>query len=187
MKSCGKPSNDRYESGCRCYSCCKAHQEYERAWAKQDRSMVGEQQVKKAQKKLRSWLDQGFSIREICRATGITRNSIRILLTGKHPSAPIDVKTGKYVMPKRMSRANYNRIMACEKPNAPTRKSRVDASSLNSAIKWLDEHGVKRATIVKMSGLPERTVYSLGDRKTCEYGTLSRIANVAVELKEMAS
>ena len=172
--------------GCRCFMCRAAEADYKRSWEPHDKSMVGEERTKEARNKVNGWLDQGATIHEISRATGITRNAIKLLITGKHHAARIDEKSGKYLPSRRMSRENYRRIMECKRPVAPKARNRVDASSVNAALKWLDEHGVTRAEVARMSGLPQRTVYSMGDRSTCEYKTLVSIVSVANELKEKA-
>ena len=186
LKSCGNPSLDRYANGCRCHMCCKVNAEHQREWGEHDRTMVGKLQTTKARKKVRGWLDSGVPLREICRATGVNRTSMRTLLTGKHHHSAMR-EDGKPKLPKRMCRLNYEKIMLCDNPLSPMPRQRVDATSLNAAISWLDEHGVTRAELARASGISDGYAYCIGKRDKCDYETLRKVASAATKLKEMAS
>ena len=184
MTACDKPSRSRYIMGCRCYMCRVANADY--AYRQRHREgkspMVGAHCVDKARKRVQSWLDDGVPLREICRATGVTRSSMTTLMRGKHPHAR-RMKNGKYVKSKRMSRKNYDAIMKCERICAPGSQTIVDASSLNASLAWLYAHGVTPYQVAKISGIPLGTIYSLGGKQTCEYKTLARLAGAAEKLK----
>ena len=85
-----------------------------------------------------------------------------------------------------MSRANYERIMECEAICAPRPNQLVDASSLNRALAYLYAHGVTPYKVAKESGIPIGTIYHLGKRDKCNYGTLAKIAGAAERLKAEA-
>lgn len=188
--TCGNPSRGRYVQGCRCYMCRVANADYSREQANrkkgsQSTPMVGRHAVAKARNRVRGWIDDGHSLREICRATGVNRNAMRTLMTGKHPNAA-HFKDGKPKMPKRMSRRNYDAIMRCDDPSSPKGGQRIDASSLNNALAWLYAHGVTPYRVSKVSGIPVGTIYGLGDRRECNATTLARLASAAERLKEEA-
>ena len=187
MTTCGRPSRGRYVQGCRCYMCRVANAEYAREQPKQGKrsAMVGRTQTAKARRKVQGWLDAGYPLREISRATAISRNALRTLLKGEHAHAP-RFANGKPKASARMSRANYEKIMKCDRPSAPVGGKIVDAASLNSALSWLYSHGVTPYRVAKESGIPLGTIYSLGGKASCEYRTLARLAGAAERLKEEA-
>ena len=189
MTTCGKPSRGRYVQGCRCYMCRVANAEYARANANskgsRDTAMVSASSTAKARAKVQGWLDDGISLREICRATGVGRSAMRTLISGKHPNAR-RCKNGGYAKSHRMARTNYDAIMGCDRPSAPLGGQTVDAGSLNSALSWLYAHGVTPYRVSMESGIPLGTVYGLGAKGSCEYKTLARLASVAEKLKREA-
>lgn len=186
LKTCGRPSRARYASGCRCYMCRVANTEYEygRTHGAEPR-MVGYPQVLKARKKVQAWLDEGKSLREVCRATGVGRSAMRTLMSGEHANAPRHAN-GKPKVPKRMSRKNYDAIMGCDDPTCPGGNTLVDATSLNNALGWLYAHGMTPYRVAKASGIPLGSIYSIGKKGTCTYRTLARVAAAAEELKAEA-
>lgn len=187
MTTCGKPSRGRYVQGCRCYMCRVANAEYAREQPKQGKrsAMVGRSATYKARRKVQGWLDAGYPLREISRATQINRNVLKTLLTGEHAHAP-RFANGKPKASARMSRANYEKIMKYDRPSAPVGGKIVDARSLNAALSWLYSHGVTPYRVAKESGIPLGTIYSLGEKASCEYRTLARLAGAAERLKEEA-
>lgn len=186
-RSCGNPSRGRYVEGCRCYMCRVANADYAREHQKGGKrsAMVGRSATYKARRKVQGWLDAGYPLREISRATQINRNVLKTLLTGEHAHAP-RFANGKPKATARMSRANYEKIMKCDRPSAPVGGKIVDAASLNSALSWLYSHGVTPYRVAKESGIPLGTIYSLGGKASCEYRTLARLAGAAERLKEEA-
>ena len=186
--TCGKPSRGRYTMGCRCYMCRVANAEYEQkrlCEPKRKSSMVGAQSVIKARKRVQGWLDDGYTLREICRATGVNRNAMRTLISGKHHHARTK-KNGKPYTSKRMSRKNYDAIMGCKKIVAPRGCQLVDAASVNKALAYLYARGVRPCQVAELSGIPDGTIRSLGKREKCTYKTLARIYMAAEELKAVA-
>lgn len=144
MTTCGKPSRGRYVQGCRCYMCRAANADYSRENAhskgKRTAMVTNPDGVTKARRKVQGWLDEGYSMREVSRATGINRKVLKTLLTGEHQNAK-RYKDGRPRLPHRMSRKNYEAIMGLDKPNAPAGGQIVDARSLNNALSWLYAHG----------------------------------------------
>ena len=188
LTTCGKPSRGRYVQGCRCYMCRVANADYARemSHSKGRRTvMVGRERTSAARKRVQGWLDAGVPLREICRATGVRREAMRTLMTGNHPNAA-RFKDGRPKKSRRMSRANYERIMRCEDPHAPGSATLVDASALNRALAWLYAHGVTPYRVAKESGIPIGTIYSLGAKGACEYRTLARLASAAERLRAAA-
>lgn len=186
LKTCGKPSRGRYAQGCRCFMCKVANTDYERERTHGAKPrMVGYPQVLKARKKVQGWLDEGRSLREICRATGVGRSAMRTLMKGEHPNAARHAN-GRPKVPKRMSRGNYDAIMGCSDPIAPGDNTLVDATSLNNALKWLYAHGVTPYRVSKVSGIPLGSIYHLGEKGQCTYATLARLTAAAKELKAEA-
>lgn len=182
--TCGNPSRGHYVQGCRCYMCRVANADYARTRTTQGKgsAMVGKEATARARKKVRDWLEDGYPLREISRATGIERKVLKTLLTGEHPNAK-RFANGKPRLSARMSRANYDRIMKLERPSAPLGGKIVDARSLNSAISWLYSHGVTPYQVAMESGIPLGTIYQLGTNDRCEYKTLARLAGAAEKLK----
>ena len=185
--TCGNPSRGRYIQGCRCYMCRVANADYARKQASRpkgsrDTAMVGRQSVKRARDRVMGWIGDGYSLREICRATGVNRNAMRTLVSGEHPNAA-RFSDGRPKKPKRMSRGNYDAIMGCDEPKAPKGGQRVYAASLNNALAWLYAHGVTPYRVSKASGIPLGTIYHIGDRGQCTVKTLARLAAAAEELK----
>ena len=152
---------------------------------KQKSSMVGAQSVIKARKRVQGWLDEGHTLREICRATGVNRNAMRTLISGKHHHARTK-KNGKPYTSKRMSRKNYDAIMGCDRIVAPRGCQLVDAASVNNALAYLYARGVRPCQVAELSGIPDGTIRSLGKREKCTYKTLARIYMAAEELKAVA-
>lgn len=185
--TCGSPSRGRYVQGCRCYLCRVANAEYSREHANrkkgsQDTPMVGGHAVGKARKKVQGWLDEGYSLREICRATGVNRNAMRTLMSGKHRNAA-RFENGKPKQSRRMTRRNYEAIMACDRPVSPKGGQIVDAASLNNALAWLYARGVTPYQVSKASGIPLGSIYHIGAKEKCTIKTLARLASAAEELK----
>lgn len=187
-RTCGHPSRGRYAMGCRCFACRVANADYEHERAhRPDRCrttpMVGEQATRMARARVRSWLDEGRSIREVCRATGVGRTAIRTLLYGKHPNAA--TRGGNPMVSKRMKRANYEAIMRCDMSRRKIAGGTyVDAKPVVDAIEWLIAHGVKHARIAREAGIPSATIYQLGKRDTVRFETMKRIAPAAMKLKD---
>ena len=152
---------------------------------KKERTMVGAQCVGKARKRVNGWLDEGHTLREICRATGVNRNAMRTLVSGKHHHARMKAN-GKPYTSKRMSRKNYDAIMGCEKIVAPRGCQLVDAAAVNKALSYLYARGVKPCQVAEVSGIPDGTIRSLGKREKCTYKTLALIYMAADELKAVA-
>ena len=184
VTSCGKPSRGRYVQGCRCYLCRVANADYAREYKKSTSAMVTQASTIKARKKVQAWLDEGYSLREICRATGVGRNSMRTLMTGKHHNAA-KFKNGSCKKSRRMSRTNYDKIMKCDSVCAPRPCQRVDATALNKSLEYLYGHGVTPYRVSKESGIPIGTIYNLGNRATCNYETLARLAGAAERLRKL--
>ena len=174
--------------GCRCFACRVANADYERERQhRPDRCrttpMVGEQATRRARARVREWLDEGRSLREVCRATGVSRSVVRTLLYGKHPNAAM--RGGNPMVSKRMKRANYEAIMRCDMSRRRIADgSYVDAKPVVDAIEWLVAHGVKRARIAREAGIPSATIYQLGKRDTVRFGTMRKIAPAAMRLKD---
>ena len=186
--SCGRPSRGRYVQGCRCYMCRVANADYAREAAHskgKHTAMVSASSTSKARRRVQGWLDEGVPMREICRATGVRREAMRTLVRGQHPHAA-RFKDGTPKKSRRMSRANYERIMACDDPHAPAGGTLVDASALNRSLAWLYAHAVTPYAVAKESGIPLGTIYSLGAKGMCERKTLERLARAARRLRAMA-
>jgi len=188
--TCGHPSRGRYVMGCRCYMCRVANADYAAEQARRPKgsrktAMVGRMSTARARKRVQGWLDSGVTKREICRATGIGRTAMRTLMTGEHPNAK-RFSDGHPHASHRMSRKNYEAIMACGDPRSPKPGQLVDASSLNRALSWLYDHGVTPYRVAKESGIPIGTIYSLGAKGACEYRTLARLASAAERLRAAA-
>lgn len=189
VRSCGRPSRGRYNGGCRCWACTLANAayEYERQHrAPRDRStpMVGEQATRRARARVTGWLADGHSLREVCRATGVPRSSMRTLLYGKHHHAPVK-PNGEPMVSKRLKRSSYDAIMRCDMDKRRIADgSYVDAKPVVDAIEWLVAHGVKRARIAREAGIPSATIYQLGKRDTVRFGTIRKIAPAAMRLKD---
>ena len=176
--SCGKPSRGRYVQGCRCYLCRVANADYAREYRKSTKAMVTKYSTAKARKKVQAWLDEGYSLREIFRATGVGRNPMRTLMTGKHHNAAT-FKNGRPRASKRMSRANYDKIMKCDRICAPRPNQIVDATALNNALAYLYAHGVTPYRVAKESGIPLGSIYSIGSKEKCTVKTLARLTAAA--------
>lgn len=188
MTTCGKPSRGRYVTGCRCFMCRVANAEYARARANRppgDRSgaMVGESAVRRARARVRGWLDEGYSMREVSRATGVSRTVLRTLLHGEHPNAA-RFSDGRAKLPRRMSRKCYRAIMGCDQPGAKAPGTLVDATPLVSAIGWLVERGVTKYRIAEEAGVSTSTVYQIGRRPLCEHRTMVAVGRACLRLKE---
>ena len=147
--------------------------------------MVGEKGTGQARQRVLGWLDEGYSLREICRATGVSRSAMRTLVHGKHPNGKA-FKDGRPKMTRRMKRENYKAIMLCRSPESTAPGAYVDAGPVNDAMAWLDAHGVKRAHVARVAGIPSATIYQLGKRKLCRHETAVKLARVAERLKEEA-
>ena len=190
MTSCGKPSRGRYSMGCRCYMCRAANAEYSLELKHREKgckstAMVKGSSVSRARSRVQGWLDDGHTLREVCRATGVPLSSMKTLLRGKHEHARIK-PNGKPYASKRMSRKNYDAIMKCKRIDAPMAQTLVDATSLNAALAYLYERGVTPYQVAKVSGIPHGTVYKIGKSDKCMYKTLERLAKAAEELKAVA-
>ena len=189
-RTCGNPSRGRYNMGCRCFACRVANADYEHERAhRPDRCrttpMVGEKGTGQARQRVLGWLEDGYSLREICRATGVSRSAMRTLVYGKHPNGKA-FKDGRPKMTRRMKRENYKAIMLCRSPESTAPGAYVDAGPVNDAMAWLDAHGVKRAHVARVAGIPSATIYQLGKRKLCRHETAVKLARVAERLKEEA-
>lgn len=187
-RTCGKPSRGRYNMGCRCFACHVANADYEHE--RQHRPdkcrttpMVGEKATRRARARVRSWLADGHSLREVGRATCVGRTALRTLLYGKHPNAAM--RGGNPMVSKRMKRANYEAIMRCDMSRRKIAGGTyVDAKPVVDAIEWLTAHGVRRARIAREAGVPSATIYQLGKRDTVRFETMKRIAPAAMRLKD---
>ena len=190
MKTCGKPSRGRYVQGCRCYMCRVANADYSREQASRSKwahsAMVGKDATSRARRIVQGWLDEGHTMREICRATGVPRKSMDTLMSGRHPNAA-KLKNGKPKSSKRMSRKNYEAIAKCTRLNGKAGGQLVDSAPARAMIAWLTGHGMTRYRIAKESGVPVATVYQMEDREKCEHKTMVKLARVAVRLKEECS
>lgn len=186
MTTCGKPSRSRYVQGCRCYMCRVANADYARDYKKSTTAMVSGAATSKARKKVEGWLDEGYPLREICRATGISRSVMNTLLYGKHHNGA-KYKNGTYKKSKRMSRENYKKIMKCERICAPRPKQMVDATAFNKSLAYLYAHGVTPYRIAMETGIPLGSIYAMGERETCSYMTLEKFTKAAEKLKSIAA
>ena len=184
LRTCGKPSRGRYAQGCRCYMCRVANADYERermAHKGRRGAMVSYTSTRRARKRVQEWLDAGYSLRGISRATGVGRTQLRTLLTGEHPNAK-RYSSGKPHASHRMSRKNYEAIMRCEDPAAPASGTIVDAAALNATLAWLYGHGATPALVSRESGIPLGTIYALGEKGTCTYRTHARLRDAVARL-----
>ena len=157
LTSCGNPSRGRYVMGCRCFMCRVANAEYyhrRRACEEgaEQGTMVGKAKTAAARRRVERWRGLGYGLREIEFWTGVSRSSLRTLVSGKHPNC-----NG---LPSRMSRANHDAIMAARLPEmAPG--ALVDSAPTLRIIDELHAGGMAYAEIVRRSGLSRATIYKL--------------------------
>lgn len=156
LTSCGNPSRGRYVMGCRCFMCRVANAEYAREQANRSETsaMVGARETEWARRRVGAWRAQGIGLREIELWTGVPRSSLQTLVTGKHRNC-----NG---LPSRMSRANYEAIMAASffrKAIAPG--ALVDSASTLRRVDGLHAKGMSYAEIARRSGVSKATVYKL--------------------------
>ena len=154
--SCGNPSRGRYVSGCRCYMCRVANAEYARANANgsQPAAMVGAKETQWARARVMGWREQGIGLREIEFWTGVPRSSLQTLVAGNHPNCK--------GLPRRMSKANYEAIMAMSfQRHAIAPGALVDSERTLRKMDALHAKGMSYAEMSRRSGLSKATVYQL--------------------------
>lgn len=186
VHDCGKASYAQYTTGCRCFMCKVACSEYnyQRKYGPRNASaMVSASSTRKARKRVQEWLDHGYSLRQIIKATGVPRSSMRTLMTGKHHSARC-FKDGTPQKSHKMMRTNYERIMNCKKIVEADR-SYVDASNYYRVIDELLASGLKKVEIARATGTPVQTIYG-PRRKLVTFKRYKQLALAAPMLKKMA-
>lgn len=108
IATCGRPSRGRYVQGCRCAGCTAANNAY---WHTREKDKAKERwgakepywaDAEPVRKRLVELLDRGFTKRGICRDDGVSRATMRNLLTAHH-------RTGKPV--KRIKAETARKIM----------------------------------------------------------------------------
>lgn len=156
LTSCGNPSRGRYVMGCRCFMCRVANADYAREHANgsEPSAMVGARETEWARRRIGIWRAQGIGLREIELWTGVPRSSLRTLVAGKHRNC-----NG---LPSRMSRANYEAIMAASffrKAIAPG--ALIDSAKTLRRMDGLHAKGMSYAEMARRSGLSRATVYKL--------------------------
>lgn len=192
---CGKSSRAQYVLGCRCFACRLASADYERERERRkkegnrsDSAMVGSTATETCRRHVNELLANGWTKRGISRASGVSRNSLNVLLTGRHHHARVSKGTGTPFKSKRMMRSNYKALMALDGDRRLASGELVDnGRQVQRIIRYAFSCGLSAREISEATGIPKDTVYSLKyrDRACCKAKTLAAMASSAERLKAL--
>lgn len=165
MSDCGKASRGNYVQGCRCDACREANRTYFHIKQRKDLLIeVGQDvsyfvEAEPVRRKVRQLMSQGYTMKEICRVSGVTRSSMRSLMN-EHP------RTGKPV--RKCKRETKDAICAIKGRRAIRPKELVDGSVAAGHVKewseWLapleiaEALGVSRGTIYRLLNGHDRII-----------------------------
>lgn len=157
MSECGNPSRGRYVQGCRCDACREANRLYHRANQRKNllievgRDVSGFVEAEPVRRKVRHLVSQGYTLREICRLSGVSRTTMSQLM-GAH------WRTGKPV--KRCRRETKDAICAIKGRRNLRARTLVDAEVMAGNVRewaeWLtpleiaDALRIKRDTVYRL-------------------------------------
>ena len=154
-ETCGKPSRGRYVQGCRCDACRAANRAYERSTRLYgfQSSFVDAKPVRAHIAKL---LASGYTKREICRASGVSRTTLRAIMEYHH-------RTGKPVSKVNASAAK--KILAINGRRSLKGKQLVDARYVRIGIEKCTSAGMSVASISRITGIDRQILDSIIHRK----------------------
>lgn len=184
VADCGSPSHAKYVKGCRCFACRAATADYEwrRTNGMLEKQMASAVQTQKCRKRVLELQAAGWTKRGICRASGMSRSSLRYLFSG-HEHTPA-FKNGAKKLTCKMSLENYRAVMAL--PGSPTDAGRAgrtleDSAPALRALDWCLARGMSAAEFARLTGIPYQTVCSM------KYKRPPRVTHATVEKVALAS
>lgn len=154
LADCGRASNGRYASGCRCDACKAARSEYEkmrvrlRAYGRPTEFVDAEP----VRAKVRQLQAQGYTYAEMARLAGVPKSTLHGLMR-RH------WRTGEPV--KRCRRELKDRLCSIKGRRSLTQAQRVDASWMAEQLRSYRSHGVSAAEMARRIGCSRQVVDAL--------------------------
>lgn len=154
----------RYVAGCRCDDCRRANREYYRKRTMQKvaeecgapATMVDAEPVRL---KLLALYEQGYTQREVCRLTGLSRSTLRSIVVAHH-------RSGRPVAMVR--RETKDAICAIKGRRCLSAAQRVDAEWMARQVKRYLERGLSVAQLSRAVGIDRQTLDRIAHGGPCK-------------------